>query len=193
MSKTLDTPLTSAEFAADVDCGAPSLREVFARHLGTVWRIARAFGVPADEADDVAQEVFLVVHRKLHTFQPSRSLPAWLFGITRNVVLMRRRAHTRRERRLSAVEPPPAPREPEASFELRQAAAFMQEFLDGLDEDKRLVFLLADIEGLTASEIAEALEIPLGTVFSRLRAARLKLEQFSQRLRARPVRRPHDR
>nr|WP_263430179.1 RNA polymerase sigma factor [Nannocystis pusilla] len=195
VSKTLDTSLSSAGFAVerDVGCGAPSLREVFADHVGYVWRIARAFGVPADDADDVAQEVFLVVHRRLHTFQPSRSLPAWLFGITRNVVLAHQRAHTRRERRLSAVEPPAPPREPEASLELRQAAAFMQEFLDGLDVDKRMVFLLADIEGLTAAEIADALEIPLGTVFSRLRAARLKLEQFSQRLRAGPVRRAHDR
>lgn len=195
MSKTFDTPLTSAGFAADPDvgCEAPSLREVFARHLGYVWRIARAFGVPADDADDVAQEVFLVVHRRLHTFEPTRSLRGWLFGITRNVVHTHQRAHVRRERRLSAVSPPTPPTGPDASLELRQAAALMQEFLDGLDVDKRMVFLLADVEGMTAVEIAEALEIPLGTVFSRLRAGRLKLEQFSQRLRAGPVRRPHDR
>lgn len=195
MSKTLDTPLPSAGFAVDVDvgCEAPSLREVFTRHLGSVWRIARALGVSADDADDVAQEVFLVVHRRLATFRSSGSLRAWLFGITRNVVLRHQRTHTRRERRLSAIVPPTPTCEPETSLELRQAAALMQEFLDGLDVDKRIVFVLADVEGLTASEIAEALEIPLGTVFSRLRAARLKLEQFSQRLRARPVRRPNDR
>lgn len=187
--------MMSAGFAEATDVGgeAASLREVFVNHLGYVWRLARAFGVPAEDADDVAQEVFLVVHQKLHTFQRERSLPAWLFGITRNVVLNRKRAHTRRERRLSAILPPQPPREPEASLELRQAAAFMQEFIDGLDVDKRIVFLLADVEGFTASEIAETLEIPLGTVFSRLRAARLKLEQFTQRLRAGPVRRTHDR
>lgn len=195
VSKSLDTPLMPAGFAAegDVGCEAPSLREVFVHHLGYVWRIARALGVPAADADDVAQEVFLVVHRRLHTFEPAGSLRAWLFGITRNVVLNRQRAHHRRERRLSGLVPPPPACEPETSLALRQAAALMQEFLDGLDVDKRVVFVLADVEGLTASEIAGALEIPLGTVFSRLRAARLKLEQFSQRVRAGDSGGRHDR
>jgi RNA polymerase sigma-70 factor (ECF subfamily) len=185
VSKSLDTPLSSAGFAPgeDVACDAPSLREVFAAHLGYVWRIARALGVPADDADDVAQEVFLVVLRRLHTFRRTGSLRGWLFGITRNVVFRHQRAHVRRERRLSGLLPPAPACEPETSLELRQAAALMQEFLDQLDVDKRIAFLLADIEGMTAAEIAEALEIPLGTVFSRVRAARLKLEQFSQRLR----------
>src|SRR5690606_27179433 len=117
----------SAGFAADADvgCEAPSLREVFVHHLGYVWRIARAFGVAADDADDVAQEVFLVVHRRLHTFRRGGSLRAWLFGITRNVALNRLRAHTRRERRLSELQPPLPLCQPDTSLELRQAAAFM--------------------------------------------------------------------
>ena len=187
MSKTLDTARPSAAFAATsaAESDAPALQEVFSRHLGFVWRLARALGLPPDDADDVAQEVFLVVHRRLHTFKADGSMRAWLFGITRNVALQHHRTHKRRERHQSAVPPPLPGQAPDVAFQVRQAAALMQQFLDQLDVDKRIVFLLADIEGLSSPEIAEALAIPLGTVFSRLRAARIKLEQYSQRLNPR--------
>ena len=178
MSKTLDTPLTSAEFAADVECGAPSLREVFARHLGTVWRIARAFGVPADEADDVAQEVFLVVHRRLHTFQPSRSLPAWLFGITRNVVLHHRRSHARHLRRLTVAPEPSAGPAPDEVIAAIEARALVDRFLATLSEEHRLVFMLAELEGLKVPEIAEQLGVNLNTLYSRLNSARRRFASF---------------
>lgn len=192
MSKTFDT--ATAQFAAPAEEAreVPALREVFSAHLDFVWRMARALGLPPDDADDVAQEVFLIVHRRLHTFQVGRSMRAWLFGITRNVAMHHLRTRSRHERRLSAVPPPPPARELDASLELQQAATLMQQFLDRLDVDKRVVLLLADVEGLTAPEIAEALSLPLGTVFSRLRAARIKLEQYSQRLQARESRRPHE-
>lgn len=183
MSKALDTVRPSAAFAAtDAVPDVPALQEVFSRHLPFVWRLARALGLAPDDADDVAQEVFLIVHRRLHTFTPGRSMQGWLFGITRNVVLHHHRTHTRRERYQSAAPPPLPGQAPDVALHLQQAAALMQQFLDQLDVDKRIVFLLADIEGLSSPEIAEALAIPLGTVFSRLRAARIKLEQYSQRL-----------
>ena len=184
MSKTLDTARPSAAFAAasDVERDAPALRDVFNQHIDFVWRLARVLGLPPDDADDVAQEVFLVVHRRLHTFVVGRSMRAWLFGITRNVVLQHQRTHSRRERHRSQVPPPLPGHGPDVAVQLRQAADLMQQFLDQLDVDKRVVFVLADIEGLTSSEIAEALGLPLGTVFSRLRAARSKLETFSRRL-----------
>ncbi len=193
VSKTLDTARPPAGFAAseEAEVDTPALRDVFSRHLDFVWRLARTLGLPPDDADDVAQEVFLVVHRRLHSFKPGRSMRAWLFGITRNVALTHHRTHTRRERRQSAVPPPLPGHGPEAALQLQQAAGLMQQFLDQLDVDKRIVFVLSDIEGLTSPEIAEALEIPLGTVFSRLRAARSKLEQYSRRLNAPELRRPH--
>ena len=192
MSKTLDMVLSSAKLAAsDVVGDPPDLQELFHQHLDFVWRIARTAGLPPDDADDVAQEVFLVVHRRLHTFEAGRSMRAWLWGITRNVALHHLRAHTRRERYQSAAPPPPPIRDPDVSYELRQAAELMQQFLDQLDADKCIVFMLADVEGLKAPEIAEALAIPIGTVFSRLRAARSKLDEFSQRLNDQNNRGPH--
>ncbi len=168
----------------------PELPEVYRAHVDYVWRIARGLGVPADAAEDVTQEVFLRVHDRLHTFRPGGSMRAWLFGITRNLVLHDRRSYARRERHLASLPRPTAEaREPEATVKLRQAAALMQDFLARLDLDKRMVYLLAEVEELTADEIAEALAIPLGTVYSRLRAARQKLEKFRQTVQARGERR----
>ncbi|MBZ5708442.1 RNA polymerase sigma factor [Nannocystis pusilla] len=170
----------------------PELMEIYRAHVDYVWRIARSLGIPADAAEDVTQEVFLCVHHKLHTFRPGGSMRAWLFGITRNLVLHDRRSHARRERRLAALSQPTTTtttREPDATVRVRQAAELMQSFLDELDLDKRLVFQMTEIEEMTAEEIAEALTIPLGTVYSRLRAARAKLERFRLRLHARSERR----
>ncbi|MCY1060850.1 MULTISPECIES: RNA polymerase sigma factor [Nannocystis] len=168
----------------------PELMEIYRAHVDYVWRIARSLGIPADAAEDVTQEVFLCVHHKLHTFRPGGSMRAWLFGITRNLVLHDRRSYARRERHLAALSQPTATtREPDATVRVRQAAELMQSFLDELDLDKRLVFQMTEIEEMTAEEIAEALTIPLGTVYSRLRAARAKLERFRLRLHARSERR----
>lgn len=169
---------------------APALMDIYRAHVDYVWRIARSLGVPADAAEDLTQEVFLCVHHRLHTFRPGGSMRAWLFGITRNLVLHDRRSHARRERRLAALpQPAPDEREPDAAVKVQQAAELMQSFLDELDLDKRLVFQMTEIEEMTADEIAEALAIPLGTVYSRLRAARARLERFRLRLHARSERR----
>lgn len=169
---------------------APALMDIYRDHVDYVWRIARSLGVPADAAEDVTQEVFLCVHHRLHTFRPGGSLRAWLFGITRNLVLHDRRSHARRERRHAALpQPADGDREPDAAVEVQQAAELMQSFLDELDLDKRLVFQMAEIEEMTADEIAEALAIPPGTVYSRLRAARARLDRFRLRLHARSERR----
>ena len=76
-----------------------------------------------------------------------------------------------------------------STLKLQHAAELMQTFLDQLDLDKRLVYLHAEIEEMTAEEVADTLGIPVGTVYSRLRAARQKLDQFRQRFQARSDRR----
>ncbi|MBL8971302.1 MAG: sigma-70 family RNA polymerase sigma factor [Myxococcales bacterium] len=167
-----------------------ALPEIYREHVDYVWRLARSLGVPADSAEDVTQEVFLRVHDRLHTFHPDGSLRAWLFGITRNLVLHDRRRYARNERKLAALPAPADPEStPDAALSVHHAAELMQTFLDQLDLDKRLVFLHAEIEEMTAEEIAETLGVPKGTVYSRLRAARQKLDQFRQRFQARSDRR----
>jgi RNA polymerase sigma-70 factor (ECF subfamily) len=167
-----------------------ALPEIYRTHVDYVWRLARSLGVPPDAAEDLTQDVFLTVHDRLHTFHPDGSLRAWLFGITRNLVLHDRRRYARRERKLAALPQQGAPATtPDAALKLQHAAELMQDFLDQLDLDKRLVFQHAEIEEMTADEISETLGIPVGTVYSRLRAARQKLDQFRQRFQARSDRR----
>lgn len=180
----------AADGPPSAETRAPALMEIYRAHVDYVWRIARSLGIPAHAAEDVTQEVFLRVHDRLHTFQVGGSMRAWLFGITRNLVLHDRRSFARRERHLAALPgPTTSPREPDATVKVQQAAELMQSFLDELDLDKRLVFQMTEIEEMTADEIAEALAIPLGTVYSRLRAARARLERFRLRLHARNERR----
>lgn len=187
MSDSPHRTLGSAELAADDGTDtAPDLRQVFRAHVDSVWRLARAFGLAAEDADDVTQEVFLVAHRRLHKFRPDSSIRAWLFGIARNVVMHHQRGYSSRARHLSTLSPVEVASEtPERSLRVQQAAALMQSFLERLDVDKRVVFVLSEVEGMTTPEIAEMLTIPNGTVSSRLRAARSQLERFMTRVHAR--------
>ena len=161
------------------------LPEVYDAHLDFVVRTVRRFGVVPAQVEDVAHDVFLVVHRRLPTFDASRgSLRSWLYGITRRVVLHHHRAAHRRDRRLAlvAVSQDPTP-DLEDEVARAHAASLVEQFLAELDEGKREVFVLADVEGMTAPEIAAAMNTKLNTVYSRLRAARQRFEVFLQTTR----------
>lgn len=132
------------------------------------------------DVDDAVQEVFLVVHRKLAHYEERGSVRAWLFTIARQVASHHHRGEARRERRESVSPPPALGDDPHEAAVRRQAARLVREFLDGLDEDRSIVFFLADIEGLAVPEIAASLGVNLNTVYGRLRTARLRFEDFVQ-------------
>jgi RNA polymerase sigma-70 factor (ECF subfamily) len=150
---------------------------VYHAHFDLVWRILRRLGVPADQLEDAAQDVFLVLHRRLPELAPTISLRSWLFGTARRVASDCRRGLRRHERRVQALTVVTDWQPRERVAERAEATDFVQRFLDRLDQDKRMVFILADLEGFTAPEIAEALEVKLNTVYSRLRAARAEFER----------------
>jgi RNA polymerase sigma-70 factor (ECF subfamily) len=155
----------------------PSLAEIFRQHAPFVWRALRRLGVPAYDVEDVCQEVFVVVHRKLADFEGRSSLRTWIYGIcARTASDYRRSGRVRRE--VVTAAPPEAAHEggQHDAVALRQARAVLDRILDVLDDDKRAVFVLYEIEELTMAEVAEALGCPLQTAYSRLHAARKVVE-----------------
>jgi len=154
-----------------------SLAEVYRAHAGFVWRVVRRLGVAEEALEDVVHDVFLVVHRRLADYDGRAALTTWLFGIARGVAANHRRGVVRSLRRLEvAPQPTPGP-DPEVRTEQARAAAFVREFLNGLDEDRRLLFALADLEGMKVPEIAEAMGMNLNTAYARLRAVRDQLSR----------------
>ena len=168
--------------AGEGDASA-QLAALYQAHADFAVRVARQLGAPEAELEDVVHDVFLVVHRRRAEFQADRgSMRAWLYGICRNVVYHHSRGRTRAELRLQRLpEPEPRPG-PDDELARARARAVVQEFLDGLDEGRRMVFALIEIEGMPAPEVAQALGVNLNTVYSRLRLARQQFETYIRRL-----------
>ena len=165
---------------------AEAFTELFHAHFRGVYANLRRLGVPESAVDDALQEVFVVVHRRMDEPARIEGVRGWMYGIARRVAWRHHRTAGRIARKHAAVEPPADDaRSPERELERREAIAFMHEFLDSLDPDQREVFVLAEIEGLSAPEIAGVVEGKLNTVYSRLRLARARFEQALARQHAR--------
>lgn len=172
----------------------PSFEDVYDEHAELVWRGLRRLGVAESSVDDAVQEVFVVVHRRLPEFEGRSTLRTWLFGIMLGVARNVRRSARRRapEGALAAEVgdeiPAPDSRGPEGRAEDAEAIRTLHALLDELDEDKRAVLVMADLEEMTAPEIAAALSLNVNTVYARIRAARQAFEQAVQRHRAKEAR-----
>ncbi|MDC0723177.1 RNA polymerase sigma factor [Nannocystis bainbridge] len=164
--------------------GGAAFEALFREHIGFVHRNLRRLGVAPGAVEDAAQEVFLVVLRRPDA--PITSVRGWLYGIARKIAWRQRRS-AGRQHRLAQAFADEAPRAHEGTDAVaeREAAALLERFLDRLDEDKRAVFLLAELEQMTAPEIARALEVKENTVYSRLRAARQEFDRTFARVRLR--------
>jgi len=165
------------------------LDEIYDAHFNFVWRSIRRLGVPSAYVDDAVQDVFMVVVRRLDEFEGRSTLKTWLYGIAIRVA----RNHRRKAHRLAQHEELPEQLcddrpDPEDRAAAREAHALVQRCLADLDDAKREVFVLAELEQATAPEIATALGIKLNTVYSRLRAARRAFEAAVKRERARAER-----
>jgi RNA polymerase sigma-70 factor (ECF subfamily) len=165
---------------------AATFAELFDAHASFVWRVLRRLGVPDADADDALQDVFLVVHRRLGEYEERGSPRAWLFAISRQVASHRRRTMARRERtRAELPSGGTSPDDPHETAVRNEAVSIVHEFLARLDEAQAMVFYLADVEGMTAPEIAASLEANVNTVYGRLRLARQEFEAFLARRAAR--------
>lgn len=160
--------MTAAVAAPDLQCGT-----IFRDHAPYVWRVLRRLGVAPCDIEDVCQEVFIVVHRKLDTFEQRSSVRTWLHGICVRVASDYRRKHRAAPPAGELVERDGevAPVQVERLAE-QEARSLLDALLDRLDENKRAVFVLYEIEQLTMQEVATALGCPVQTAYSRLHAAR---------------------
>ena len=161
------------------------LEETFRAHARFVANTLRRFGVaPADSSDQV-QEVFLVVFRLQGSYDPTRPLKPWLFGIAYRVAGRYRQARGRAGATVDTEDlelPDPSPLA-DANLETKQKQALLLAALERVELDRRAVLILADVEGESVPTIAEALQIPLNTAYSRLRLAREELGRALARLR----------
>jgi RNA polymerase sigma-70 factor (ECF subfamily) len=160
------------------------LAMVYRDHHQYVWRTLYHAGTPRAGIDDALQDVFLVVQRKLDTFDGRTSIRNWLHGISRRVASEHRR-RVKATKPLHLVEnhggrlsdADPSPRV--------EAAQLVEQFLTQIDARKREVFVLAEVEGMSAPEIAELLGLNVNTVYARLRGARLAFEKAVARFETR--------
>jgi RNA polymerase sigma-70 factor (ECF subfamily) len=156
------------------------LRSIVDANFDPLWRFLRRLGVAEADVDDAIQEVILVLARKLGQVALG-SERSFVFSTAFRVASdMRKRSKRRREVDEAALtELPSSARDPEASAHAQRMVVLFGRVLNQLSLEQRAVFVLYELEELTMAEIAQALELPLGTVASRLRRGRETFERLA--------------
>jgi RNA polymerase sigma-70 factor (ECF subfamily) len=156
----------------------PSFDEIYDQYFDFAWANLRRLGIPAAHLEDAVQELFIVVHRRISEFAGRSTLKTWLAGIAWRIASEFRRHESRK----GGAEPLPdtlvAPgRDPLGAAVHAESLRRLDALLGELDEDKRVVFVLAELEQMSVPEIAQALDVNVNTVYSRLRAARMIFDE----------------
>ncbi|NLE85155.1 MAG: RNA polymerase sigma factor [Myxococcales bacterium] len=167
--------------------GAPDFDHTYSTYFHQVCRWLRAFGCPMAEVDDLAQETFLVVRRKLDDFD-GQNLPGWLYRIAQRTASdHRRRAWFRRLFSRSSEEPDSLSAgkgDPLQSLERRRAERVLQRALERMSPKRRAAFYLFEVEGYSGEEIALLEDVPVNTVYTRIHHARKDFVRFVAELTA---------
>jgi RNA polymerase sigma-70 factor (ECF subfamily) len=180
-------PITDPAKQSAEDATRLSVTQVHERHGEFVWRTLHRMGVRPPHVEDVYQEVFLVVHRRLRSFAGQCAITTWLYEICFRVTAgYRRKAHFRREQLLpdwSEVEALSSPTpSPERQLVASRQAKQLERILDSMPLEYRVVFVMFELEGMSSEQIAESVGAPLGTVYSRLYRARKHFARALSRL-----------
>lgn len=154
----------------------PTFQAVYREYFNFVWSSVRRLGVGPESLDDLVQEVFIVIHGRLDTLERPEALRSWIYSVVRRTVSTHHRAKRSRAAtgvatgvETEAISNGPSPLEQtETNAELQ----VLRNLLAELDEPKREMFALVELEELSVPEVAELLGVPLNTAYSRLRAAR---------------------
>jgi RNA polymerase sigma-70 factor (ECF subfamily) len=159
-------------------------RTVFQEHFTYVWNSLRHFGVHANDLEDLTHEVFLRVHERFDECDQSRPLRPWLFAFAFRVAAAHKRLARHRVEVMSAQVDPAADTAPaDEVLVRREDRELALKALEAIELERRAVFILHDIDGVPIPEVADALKIPTGTAYSRLRLARQECNAAVCRLR----------
>lgn len=186
-------PVDGAAVRVQAVSTVPPFQVIYDEHFDLVFRNIRRLGVPEALVDDAVQEVFLVVYRRLGQFEGRSSLKTWIFSIVTRVASDHRRSirrkspHTRNPDIAVNAEDIADERAegPHERMERMEGVQLLHRLLDQLEDDKRTVLVLAELEGMTVPEIGETLGENVNTIYARLRTARREFEQAVARERAR--------
>ncbi|HEY2516840.1 MAG TPA: sigma-70 family RNA polymerase sigma factor [Polyangiaceae bacterium] len=177
------SPVPSSPAGVD---GEVDFTELFQDHFDYVWHTLRRLGVRERDLEDSTHDVFISVHRHLGDFDPERPVRPWLFAFALRTAADYRRLARHRVDLVEDVgmlaDAGPAP---EAQAISRQELDLVARALDALDFDRRTLFVLHEIDGVSVPAAAELLRIPVNTAYSRLRLARADFSAAVRRLEAR--------
>jgi len=158
---------------------ADAWEELLALYGGRIYNLAVHFAGSAEDAEDLTQEIFLRLYQNLRSYRGDVPLAAWALRLSRNLCIDHYR-RSRRERRAAVLSEEmlavlPAGDDPQADAQKRQQLRAVYRGLEEMPEDLAEVVLLRDLQGWSLEETAASLEVPVGTVKSRLHRARLEL------------------
>ena len=176
-------PVSAAQESGSLSC-SQSFSDIVHNHSGYVFRVLRFLGVRDADVEDMCQETFIIVHRKLPSYEPRAELRTWIYAIALRVVSdYHKRAYRKREKLVERLPELRIQAPQEQSLEQRQEWELLEKLLRTLSDEQRQVFVLYEIEALTMREIAQIVGSPLQTIYSRLQVARKQVESQLARLR----------
>lgn len=185
MVQSPNRPVLRSVNGAATDASGVDFAALFAEHFGYVWQTLRRLGIPVRDLDDVTHDVFLKVYRQLGQFESPRALRPWLFGFAFRVAADYRRLS---RNRCELLEPTDEPHDTAPSAMERMVFSERLEralgVLQGIELERRAVFILHELDECTMPEVAEALGINVNTAYSRLRLAREDFKRAARRLRS---------
>jgi RNA polymerase sigma-70 factor, ECF subfamily len=181
------SPTASAR-AAPASGSPRDFRALYEAEYSYVWNSLRRLGAPPAHLEDLAHDTFVTAWRRMSDFDGSRPIRPWLFGIAFRVVSdFRKRAFQRREvseERLENLETEDERASPVDHVAAREARELVLRALESIPMERRAVFVMHELDGHAAPEIAQAMAIPLNTAYSRLRLARQDFASAIKRFQA---------
>ncbi len=169
-------PIVSANAEKVPKAAVDEFTATFDEHVDLVYRFLRSMGLSEHQAEDAVQDVFLIVHQKLSSFEGRSKMSTWICGIARNVAMNHRRRANRQgaHHEFDETRVPGGP-SPEDQFQGSESVQKIQAFASRLEGGMREVFSLCFLEEMRAPDVAEILGVPLPTVYSRIRLLRVAL------------------